>query len=201
MPSIERLVFASGNAGKLREVRALLEDLPIEVLSQAEFQCPDAEETGLTFVENALIKARQASRHCSLPAFADDSGLVVDALDGAPGVRSARYAGASSDDAQNNDRLLEALQGRDDSERRAHFHCTIAYLRHAEDPEPGVFSATWSGRIGLEPKGDKGFGYDPLFVVSDLGRTAAELETQQKNRCSHRAQAIAKFRRFLESAY
>lgn len=184
-----KLVLASNNAGKLAELRALLAPLGLSLVAQGELGISEADETGLTFVENAIGKARHASRACGRPAIADDSGLVVPALGGAPGIRSARYAGRHGDDDANNRMLLSSLTATAD--RRAFFHCAIALLRHAEDPVPIIASGSWWGEIASAPRGNAGFGYDPLFEVPGFGRTAAELDAPEKNRLSHRAKAIA----------
>jgi XTP/dITP diphosphohydrolase len=183
-------VLASGNAGKLREFNALFEPLGWTVRPQADWNVPEAVEDGLTFIENALIKARHATRLTGLPALADDSGLVVDALAGKPGIHSARYAGAAADDLANNRKLLQALQGVADERRGAHFYCAIVMLRHAGDPAPLVATASWSGRILHEPCGSGGFGYDPLFFVPAEGCASAELPPERKNQLSHRGQAL-----------
>lgn len=188
---MNRIILASGNAGKLAEMRALLAPLDLEVVAQGELGVPDAEETGETFVENALIKARNAALHGRLPALADDSGLAVDYLDGAPGVRSARYAGTDADDSANNRKLLQALAGVADSERGAQFHCCIVLMRSAEDPMPLICQGVWRGRILRAARGVGGFGYDPLFWVPGEHATAAELDPGRKNRISHRGQAMA----------
>ena len=186
----ERIVLASNNAGKVREINQLLASQQIEVVPQREFDVPEAAETGLTFVENAILKARNAARHSGLPAIADDSGIEVDALGGAPGIYSARYAGDACDDRQNNRKLLEALQDLPESERGARFQCLLVYLRHADDPTPLICQGTWEGRILREPRGANGFGYDPLFLVPELNCSSAELDAEQKNRLSHRGQAL-----------
>ncbi len=183
------LVLASGNAGKLAEFAQLLSDLQIDVRPQGDYDVPDADETGLTFVENALLKARQAAHCTGLPALADDSGLEVDALQGAPGIRSARFAGTHGDDSANNRLLLERLKDVPDAERTARFVCVLAVLRHAEDPRPLICEGTWEGRILFEPSGSGGFGYDPLFLVTDRQCSAAELSAADKGRLSHRGQA------------
>ena len=185
-----RVVLATGNAGKLREMRAILSPWHVEVLPLAEFTSETAEESGLSFVENAILKARFASQAAGLPAIADDSGLEVDALHGDPGIYSARYAGAAADDAANNARLLQDLAGLDDAHRRARYRCAMAYLRWPLDPAPVVSQASWEGRIAREPRGRGGFGYDPLFIVEGSQRTAAEFEPEEKNRVSHRGQAL-----------
>lgn len=186
-----RVVLASSNPGKLAELHALLEPAGMQVVSQDAFGVEGPEETGLTFVENALIKARAASAATGLPALADDSGVVVDALDGAPGVRSARYAGDGASDADNLAKLLASLAGVARSRRGAAFVCAIAYLRHARDPCPILCEGIWEGRILDAPRGGGGFGYDPVFFVEALGRTAAELSRAEKNAVSHRGRALA----------
>ena len=184
-----KLVLASGNPGKLAELSDILADLDAEVLPQSEFDVPDAVEDGLSFVENALIKARHAARHSGLPALADDSGLCVDALGGAPGIYSARYAGTHGDDEANNRKLLANLAGVDN--RRAHFHCALVFVRHENDPAPIICEGLWWGEIVDQPRGDNGFGYDPLFYIPSLGCCSAELPKAQKNAVSHRGQALA----------
>ena len=189
-----KLVLASGNAGKLRELRALLADAGYELHAQSEFGVADVEETGLTFVENALLKARHAARATGLPALADDSGLCVDSLGGAPGLRSARYAGAHGDAGANIARLLQALRDVPDARRQAHFHAVIVLLRHAEDPQPLIAEGSWHGRILAAPRGADGFGYDPVFLDPASGLSAAELAPDTKNRISHRGRALAALR-------
>ena len=186
-----KVVLASSNAGKLAELNALLQPAGLHVVAQDALGVESPEETGLTFVENALIKARAACAATGLPALADDSGVVVDALGGAPGVRSARYAGAGASDADNVAKLLEALAEVATLERGAAFVCSIVYLRHSRDPCPIVCEGVWSGRILEAPRGSGGFGYDPVFYVEALGRTAAELSRTDKNAVSHRGQALA----------
>ena len=185
-----RLVLATGNAGKLREMREILAPWRVDVRSLAEFTAGAADETGLTFVENALLKARFAAQVAGLPAIADDSGLEVDALHGAPGIYSARYAGPGCDDAANNARLLRELEAVPDAGRGARYRCAMVYLRWPEDPAPVVAQAAWEGRIGRTPRGNGGFGYDPLFMVDDGTRSAAELVPADKNQRSHRGQAL-----------
>ena len=185
-----RVVLASGNAGKVREFNQLLAGAHIEVVPQSSFGVPEAEETGLTFVENAILKARNAARHTGLPAVADDSGIEVDALNGAPGIYSARYAGPGASDEENLYKLLAALEGLPDERRGARFQCVIAYLRHAEDPTPLICQGTWEGWILAAPRGANGFGYDPVFYVPDEGVSSAELAPETKNRLSHRGQAL-----------
>ncbi|MCW8847932.1 MAG: XTP/dITP diphosphatase [Sedimenticola sp.] len=188
----EKVVLASGNAGKVREINQLLAQQQIKVIPQSEFDTPEAEETGLTFVENAILKARNAARHSGLPAIADDSGIEVDALNGAPGIYSARFAGPACDDQANNDKLLADLKEIADEERTARFQCVLVYLRHAEDPTPLICQGTWEGRILHSEQGENGFGYDPLFLVPEFGCSSAELSPDQKNSLSHRGQALRK---------
>jgi XTP/dITP diphosphohydrolase len=196
---LRELVVASSNSGKLAELRELLAPTGIRIRSQAEFGLESAAETGLSFVENAILKARHACVGSGLPALADDSGLAVDALDGQPGIRSARFAGEGADDHANNARLLALLRGVPHERRTARFHCVLALLRHPLDPVPLVCHGSWEGVVLEAPRGQRGFGYDPLFLVPALGRTAAELEPEQKNRSSHRAQALAALLRTLEA--
>jgi XTP/dITP diphosphohydrolase len=183
------LVLATGNAGKLREMRDILAPWRVEVRLVSEFTPDSADETATTFVGNALLKARFAARHARLPAIADDSGLEVEALSGAPGVHSARYAGPDADDAANNRKLLQALAGVPDRARSARYRCVMVFVRDPEDPAPVIAQAQWEGRIAHEPRGAAGFGYDPVFLV-DGGRTAAELSAAEKNRLSHRGRAL-----------
>lgn len=187
----QRIVLATGNAGKLREMQQLLAPLGFDIVAQRDLGVPDAEETGTTFVENAIIKARNATRHTGLPAIADDSGLEVDALQGEPGIYSARYAGAGAGDAENNARLLRELAARGTKDAAARFHCVLVFMRHAGDPVPLIAQGAWEGRIVDTPAGYRGFGYDPLFFCPDEGCTAAALPPERKNRVSHRAQAMA----------
>lgn len=186
-----RIVLASGNRGKLAEFNHLLADSGLDVMAQGELGVEDIEETGLTFVENALLKARHASRVTGLPALADDSGLCVDALRGAPGLYSARYAGTHGDNAANNARLLRELDGVPAEQRRAFFICVLVLLRHPDDPAPLVAEGRWHGRVLHAPRGDGGFGYDPLFLPDGHTLGAAELDKTLKNRISHRGQALA----------
>lgn len=188
---MQKLVLASGNAGKLREFREILAPQGFELIAQGELGIPDPDETGLSFVENALLKARHASEASGLPALADDSGLCVDALGGAPGLYSARYAGAHGDHAANIGKLLGELASRDDSERGAFFISVIALIRHPLDPAPLIAQGRWQGRILHAPRGSGGFGYDPVFLDPDSGLSAAELEPAQKHRISHRGRAVA----------
>jgi XTP/dITP diphosphohydrolase len=185
-----RLVLATGNAGKLREMRAILAPWAVDVRPQSEFTAGAADETGLSFVENALLKARFAAQASGLPAIADDSGLEVDALHGAPGIHSARYAGPGADDAANNARLLAELDAVPDVGRAARYRCAMVFLRWPLDPAPLVRQARWEGRIARVPRGGGGFGYDPLFLVGDGERTAAELAPGHKNEVSHRGKAL-----------
>ncbi len=190
---MHKLVLASGNPGKLREFRQMLGPLDIEVVPQSELGIEDADEPHETFVENALAKARHASRWSGLPAFADDSGICVHALHGAPGVFSARYANVAAanreeQDRRNNEKLLDELRGKDD--RSAHYYCVIVLVRHAGDPEPLIAEGRWSGEVTVEPRGSNGFGYDPYFRLPALGKTAAELSPEDKNAISHRGQAL-----------
>lgn len=186
----KRVVLSSNNRGKLAEIDALLGNSGFAVLPQSQFTDTAAAETGATFLANALLKARHAARVSGLPALADDSGLEVDALQGAPGVHSARFAGADASDAANNDLLLRKLAGVRETERGARFRCVLVYLRAADDPEPLVCEGVWHGGILEAPRGTGGFGYDPLFLVPELGRSAAELTTAEKNARSHRGQAL-----------
>jgi XTP/dITP diphosphohydrolase len=196
---LRRLVLASSNRGKLAEIRDVLADTGIELVAQSDLGIDDAEETGGTFVENALIKARHAARASGLPALGDDSGLCVDALGGAPGLLSARYAGTHGDSAANIARLLLAVQGIDDARRGAHFHCTIVLLRDADDPAPLIAEGRWPGRVLHAARGEQGFGYDPVFFDPVLDAGAAELDAATKNRVSHRGQALAALRRALQT--
>lgn len=186
--SLQKIVLASGNLGKIREIQAILSGHPI--VPQSEFNVIDAEETGTTFVENAIIKARNAALHCGLPAIADDSGLVVDALDGAPGVISARYAGVGANDRANLDKLLRELEGVPESQRTARFICVMVFMEHANDPCPVVAQGVWEGRILTQAVGANGFGYDPVFWVPSHHCSSAELPPEVKNSLSHRGQAL-----------
>jgi XTP/dITP diphosphohydrolase len=195
--SFSRIVLASGNRGKLAEIRDVLADTGIELIAQSELGIADAEETGATFVENALIKARHAARVSGLPALGDDSGICVDALGGAPGLVSALYAGVHGDSTANIAKLLGALEGVDDAQRTAHFHCTLVLLRAADDPAPLIAEGRWHGRILQAPRGNNGFGYDPIFFDPVLGAGAGELDPDVKNRVSHRGQALGHLRELL----
>ncbi|MEH6627592.1 MAG: RdgB/HAM1 family non-canonical purine NTP pyrophosphatase [Motiliproteus sp.] len=187
---MQKIVLASSNPGKLKEFNQVLQGLDYEVVPQSRFDVPDADETGLSFVENAILKARHASRISGLPALADDSGLEVDLLDGAPGIFSARFSGEGATDAKNNNKLTSLLRNSPESQRTARFQCLLVFMRHAEDPTPLICQGTWEGRILLEPRGENGFGYDPLFYIPALDCCSAELESEQKNRLSHRGQAV-----------
>ena len=192
-----RLVLASGNAGKLVELQAMLDGLGMDVVPQRALGVEDVAETGTTFVENALIKARHAAKITGLPALADDSGLIVDALGGAPGLYSARYAGSPTDDAANNAKLLQVLAGVPTERRTARFHAVIVLLRHADDPQPLIAEGSWAGRILEAPRGHHGFGYNPVFLDPASGLTAAEMSPEQKNHVSHRAMALRQLRERL----
>ncbi len=185
-----QIVLASNNQGKVREIGQMLTELELEVVPQSTFNIDDAEETGLTFVENAIIKARHASTEASLPAIADDSGLEVDALNGAPGIYSARFAGKGASDEQNLQKLLRELENIPDKQRTARFQCLMVYMRHAQDPTPIICQGTWEGIITMEPRGDNGFGYDPVFYVPSHQCTSAQLAPKVKNQLSHRGQAL-----------
>jgi len=187
---MRKLVIASGNQGKLRELAALLEPLDYDVHTQAEFDVPDVPETGTTFVENAIIKARHAAQLTGLPAVADDSGIEVDALDGAPGVYSARFSAPNATDEKNNALLVEKLRDVPEEQRTARYRAVIVYMKHAKDPSPIICEGSWEGRIVLEPRGEGGFGYDPYFFVPTHGCTSAELTAEVKNSLSHRGQAL-----------
>ena len=199
-PHLRELVIATGNRGKLAELRALLCDSGIEVRSQADFAVPEVAETGLSFVENAILKARHAARATGLPALGDDSGLCVDALHGAPGLYSARYAGTHGDSDANIDKLLREIDGIEDPARTARFVCVLALVRHADDPMPLVAEGRWEGRVLRARRGGNGFGYDPVFFSPVHGCSAAELPADVKNRDSHRGQALAALRERLQAA-
>ncbi len=187
---MQKVILATGNAGKVRELADLLRDFGLDVVAQTELGVESAEETGLTFIENAILKARHAAQVTGLPAIADDSGLAVDALGGAPGIYSARYAGEDATDQQNLEKLLATLKDVPDEQRRAQFHCVLVYMRHAQDPTPLVFHGRWEGKITREAAGAGGFGYDPIFYVPGPGKTAAELTRDEKRAISHRGQAL-----------
>jgi XTP/dITP diphosphohydrolase len=185
---VKQLVLASSNSGKLREFGELLAPLGIEVVPQGKLGVPEADEPHATFVENALAKARHAARHAGLPALADDSGICVAALNGEPGVHSARFAGEPKSDERNNAKLVALL--RDQADRSAHYYCVVVLVRHADDPEPLIAEGRWHGEVIDRPRGAGGFGYDPYFLLPDLGRTAAELEPHEKHAASHRGKAL-----------
>jgi XTP/dITP diphosphohydrolase len=197
--------MASSNPGKLREINQILGGLGMEVLPQSDFDVPDADETGLTFVENSILKARHAAQLTGLPAIADDSGLEVDALKGAPGIYSARYSsgpggsGPGATDEKNLQKLLEDLKDVPESERTARFQCLMVFMAHAQDPTPLICQGTWEGRILFEPRGEGGFGYDPIFYVPSEDCASAELAPEVKNRLSHRGQALTKLLAALQS--
>lgn len=201
MASSNTLVLASGNVGKLKEFNQLLASLGLDVRAQSEFGVGDVEETGLTFVENALLKAREASRISGLPALADDSGLEVDALHGAPGIYSARYAGEPKSDERNNEKLLTSLSSYAEGQRSGRYWCVLVYLRHAEDPVPVIVQRSWEGEILAHPRGNGGFGYDPLFWLPDQGMSVAELSSETKNRLSHRGRALQGLVELLKVAH
>jgi XTP/dITP diphosphohydrolase len=185
-----RVVLATSNAGKLREMRSMLENTAWEIIPQSEFDYSDAVEDGLSFVENAIIKARHAAALTGLPAIADDSGLEVDALSGAPGIYSARYAGEEADDEANIDKLLRALQDVPHDQRIARFRCVVVYMRHQDDPSPLICEGSWEGSISMQRQGENGFGYDPVFYLAHEGFSSAQLSSEQKNSLSHRGQAL-----------
>ena len=188
---MQKIVLATGNKGKLKEFQQMLAHLDIEIVPQSDFNIESADETGLSFVENAILKARHASRLSGLPAIADDSGLAVDALGGAPGIYSARYAGDNASDADNNQKLLQALHTIDDTQRGAQFICALALLRHADDPIPLICQGSWRGRILSAPQGENGFGYDPLFWIDSEQCSSAQLSKERKNQLSHRGKAMS----------
>lgn len=187
---MKKFVLASNNPGKVREIGQLLADLDIEVVAQSEFNVPEIEETGLTFVENAILKARNAAHYCGLPALADDSGIEVDALNGAPGIYSARFAGVGASDEQNLQKLLTDIKAIKDAPRSARFQCLLVLMRHELDPTPLICQGTWEGQIIDTPQGDNGFGYDPIFYVPEEKCTSAQLPPERKNALSHRGKAL-----------
>jgi XTP/dITP diphosphohydrolase len=195
-----RIVLATNNTGKLRELQSLLQPLHVEVVPKSQFTRDDVDETGTTFVANALIKARHAAAVSGLPAIADDSGIEVDALGGAPGIHSARYAGAEAGDAENLRKLLREMHDVPDAQRIARYRCALVYVRDGNDADPIVCEATWEGSITREPHGSGGFGYDPIFHVAMFGRTAAEISAADKNRVSHRGQALQQLLAALRSS-
>jgi XTP/dITP diphosphohydrolase len=185
---MKKVVIASGNKGKLREIGEILAPLGIEAVAQSAYAVPECPEPHVTFVENCLAKARHASAHTGLPALADDSGICVDALNGAPGVYSARFAGDPKSDERNNQKLIETLRG--EANRKAHYYCIMVYVRYPDDPQPIIAEGAWHGEIIDTPRGEGGFGYDPYFLVPEFGRTGAELSAEEKNGVSHRGQAL-----------
>lgn len=187
----KKIVLASGNQGKLKELQARLGALDVEVLPQSQFVIPDADETGLSFIENAIIKARHAAKLSGLPAIADDSGLEVDYLQGQPGIYSARFAGSNATDEKNNAKLLSSLAGVPEAQRSARFQCVLVFMRHENDPTPLVCQGSWEGKILTEARGENGFGYDPLFFIEDKNCCSAELAAEEKNRISHRGKAMS----------
>lgn len=187
---MKKIVLASNNKGKAREIGQLLADLDIEVVAQSELNVPEIEETGLTFVENAILKARNAAHHTGLPALADDSGIEVDALDGEPGIYSARYAGVGASDEQNLQKLIREINAKTGAPRSARFQCLMVLMRHEKDPTPLICQGTWEGQIIDTPQGDNGFGYDPIFYVPDEKCTSAQLPAERKNALSHRGKAL-----------
>jgi XTP/dITP diphosphohydrolase len=197
---MHKIVLATNNPGKVREINEMLAGYDLSVVSQSAFNVPDIEETGLTFVENALLKARNACMHTGFPAIADDSGLEVDALKGAPGIYSARYAGQGATDEANLQQLLDDLREIPQSGRTARFQCLMVYLRHPHDPTPRIFQGTWEGRVLDAPRGENGFGYDPVFFVPTHNCASAELEPDIKNSLSHRGQALRALVAALKSA-
>lgn len=198
MPATQ-FVLASNNPGKVREIQHLLHNQQIEIIPQSQFSVPEIEETGLTFIENAILKARHAASITGLPAIADDSGICVDSLQGAPGIYSARFAGINTSDQKNNEKLLQQLQQIPKEKRNASYVCVMVLLRHANDPLPAIFQGIWSGNILFAPQGSGGFGYDPLFYVPTHHCSAAELPLSEKNKISHRGQALQQLVRYLAS--
>ncbi|MCV2884809.1 XTP/dITP diphosphatase [Aestuariibacter sp. AA17] len=196
---LDKVVLATGNQGKVKELAQMLGAMNVDVVPQSQFNVPDVPETGTTFVENAIIKARHAAKLTGLPAIADDSGLAVDALGGAPGIYSARYAGENANDAQNIDKLLRELDG--ESKRSARFICCLVFMRHADDPLPIICLGEWHGDIALTRSGDEGFGYDPVFFAPALSKTAAQLSKEEKAQVSHRGQALRQLTAELERLF
>ncbi len=196
-----KIILASGNAGKVREIDQLLEGLSLKVLPQSDFNVPEIEETGRTFVENAILKARNAAKHTGLPVIADDSGIVVDALQGRPGIVSARFAGVGASDMDNLEKLIDMVRPFAEEERTARFICSMVYLRHEDDPMPVIAEGVWEGQIITDPKGEYGFGYDPIFYVSSHQCTSAELSPEIKNTLSHRGQALMQLLVKLKEIY
>lgn len=196
---MKKIVLATGNAGKVREFAQLLSAFDAEIIPQTQLNVSNVPETGLTFVENALIKARHAAEITGLPAIADDSGIEVDALNGAPGIYSARFAGENATDLDNNQLLLKQLQAVPEAERTARYHCVIVYLRHALDPTPLICHGIWEGRVLTAPQGENGFGYDPLFLIPEQQCTAAQMPSDLKNKLSHRGQAMRELQAALQA--
>lgn len=196
---MKKIVLATGNAGKVREFAQLLAEFDAEIIPQTQLKVSNVPETGLTFVENALIKARHAAEITGLPAIADDSGIEVDALNGAPGIYSARFAGENATDVDNNQLLLQQLQATPEAERTARYHCVIVYLRHALDPTPLICHGIWEGRVLTAPQGENGFGYDPLFLIPEQQCTAAQMPSDLKNKLSHRGQAMRELQAALQA--
>lgn len=196
---MKKIVLATGNAGKVREFAQLLAEFDAEIIPQTQLNVSNVPETGLTFVENALIKARHAAEITGLPAIADDSGIEVDALNGAPGIYSARFAGENATDVDNNQLLLQQLQATPEAERTARYHCVIVYLRHALDPTPLICHGIWEGRVLTAPQGENGFGYDPLFLIPEQQCTAAQMPPDLKNKLSHRGQAMRELQAALQA--
>ncbi|OGT32821.1 MAG: non-canonical purine NTP pyrophosphatase, RdgB/HAM1 family [Gammaproteobacteria bacterium RIFCSPHIGHO2_02_FULL_39_13] len=194
-----KLVLASSNSGKIAEIREMTRELPIEWIAQSDLAIPDIEETGKTFIENAILKARNASKLSGLPALADDSGLVIDALGGAPGIFSARYAGRDATDAQRNQKIINEMRDAPENERTASYHCVLALVEFEDDPVPLICHGIWEGSILTSPRGKNGFGYDPIFYVPTHHCSAAELSTTEKNRISHRGQVIEQFIEVFQS--
>ncbi|PCJ13232.1 MAG: non-canonical purine NTP pyrophosphatase, RdgB/HAM1 family [Gammaproteobacteria bacterium] len=202
---LSKIVIASGNAGKIAEIEhALTNDTAssdLELISQKQFDYPEAVEDGLSFIENAIIKARHAARHTQLPALADDSGIVVDYLNGAPGIYSARFAGPDASDADNVAKLLNELNNASESQRSAYFYCALAFVRHADDPTPIIAEGIWHGQIATQTSGNQGFGYDPVFYIPSQQCSAAELSKSDKNKLSHRGQALEKFAALFHTTF
>ena len=196
-----KIVFASGNAGKVREIAQLLDGLDINVLPQSEFDVPEIEETGLTFLENSILKARNAAQHTGLPSIADDSGIAVDVLQGHPGIYSARFAGLGASDEDNLLKLIDMIKPFPEEQRSARFICSMVYLRHKDDPVPVIAQGVWEGQLVTEPKGENGFGYDPVFYVESQQCTSAELPPEIKNKLSHRGQALMQLLDKLNDVY
>lgn len=198
---MQKIVLATNNQGKVNELQNLLVDAGFNVVAQKEFNVPDVDETGLTFIENAILKARHTAKFTRLPAIADDSGLVVNALNGAPGIYSARYAGEHGNDGSNNQKLLQELKNVPNEKRTAYFYCALAFMRHENDPTPIICLGKWNGIILNETRGDGGFGYDPLFYVPELNCSAAELTKEHKSQISHRGQALKQLIAKIKTEY